>query len=202
MTLTRTLFSRLLLCTFTLGACAAAGATGTVSEADAQARYEADVARCKAGQTNQDEATCIQEAGAALEETKRNRLTDKNSNFDQNQVNRCNSLPVAERSDCLQQMSGTNTTTAGSVSGGGVLRETTITVPPGTPGSTTTTPPAGPAMPHAPAVPSTSTPAMPDASTAPSTGAAPTMPGASSEPAAPAMPVAPATPAPGTGVTQ
>ncbi len=192
----RTISSRLLLCTLTLGACATVNAQASTGNSDAKARYEADVARCKAGQTNQDEATCLREAGAAQEEANRNRLTNKDSNFSQNQTDRCNSLPATERSDCMKQMSGANTSTSGSISSGGVLRETTITVPPGTPGSTTTTVPASPGV--SPATPATTAPNAADSAVY---GA----------PAAPALPSSPGTapsgtssgaPVPGTGLAQ
>jgi hypothetical protein len=59
-------------------------------------------------------------------------------------LQRCERLPAETRAACEMQMHGQNTTVHGSVSGGGVLRESTVTVPVGTPGSTTTiTPPAG-----------------------------------------------------------
>lgn len=138
----------------------AAGAGGQTN-ADIQAQYRVDVERCRTGQTNQDKATCMREAGAALEEARRNRLTNSNEAFDQNQRARCMALPVGERDDCMLQMTGQNTTVQGSVEAGGVLRETTITVPadspgaaPGTmPGTTYGTQPAAPGLaPNPPAV--------------------------------------------------
>lgn len=156
MIFTRTISARLLLCAFALGACSAVNAASVSTSADAKARYESDVARCKAGQTNQDEATCIREAGAALEEANRNRLTNNDSNYAQNQTDRCHKLPVNEQSDCLKQMSGADTQTQGSINAGGVLRETKIEVSPGTPGSTTT-PGNTQSMPATPSSPSSST---------------------------------------------
>jgi len=109
----------------------AAGPAAAGAQTDASAQYKADVARCKSGQTNQDEATCLREAGAALEEARRNRLSNNAApgSYRQNALDRCNALPAGQREDCLTQMSGSDTTVKGSVGGGGVLRETTITIP-------------------------------------------------------------------------
>lgn len=129
------IFARRSALLLALGACLTAPmamAAGTSASTEIEARYRLDVERCSTGQTNQDKATCLQEAGAARDEAKRARLTDHNAAFDQNQKARCDALPMAERDACMLQMSGQNTTTQGSIGGGGVLRETTITIP-GTP---------------------------------------------------------------------
>ncbi len=165
------LLSRPSLLGMALSACLAAPlamAAGSGASPDMQARYKADVERCNTGQTNQDKATCLQEAGAALEEARRHRLTNEQRLSSENHVKRCEALPGTQRDDCMLQMSGQNTTVHGSVAGGGVLRETIITVPADTmTGSTThsTTPglvpnPTMPAPSLAP-VPSTTTPAQP-----------------------------------------
>jgi hypothetical protein len=139
----------------------AAGASGPApSSSDIEARYQADIARCNAGQTNQDKPTCLREAGAAREEARRNRLPSANQAYDQNEIQRCQALPAAERDDCMLQMSGQNTVTKGSVGAGGVLRETTITTP-GTPGTATG---ANTGLTPAP------TPAVPEPLTVPGTG--------------------------------
>src|SRR5690606_27169285 len=115
-------------------------------------QYKQDIARCNAGQTNQDKATCKREAGAAYEEARHHRLTnDQAGSFKQNATMRCNALPTNQQQDCLTQMSDQNTTTKGSVGAGGILRETTITVPATvsntntytTPSTTTTQPMTG-----------------------------------------------------------
>jgi len=183
MTHTGILKTRFLLGALAMGACLAGGATVRAQSSDSiEARYSADVARCNRGDTNQDKATCLQEAGAARDEARRNRLANPGQNYEQNQTDRCNSLPASQREACLTQMSGANTTTQGSVMGGGVLRETTIDVPPGTPGSTLHVPDTSSGAPAqtAPAQPMT-TPATP---------------------AQPATTMPPPTQAPGTGVTQ
>lgn len=139
-----------------LGAClfaptvlAAVPADATAnSSTNIEARYKTDVARCKAGQTNQDEATCLQEAGAALEEAKRNQLNNHQAgSYDQNTVDRCNGLPLDKQKDCIALMSGKNEVKEGSIDSGGVLRETTIPVPAKPEESTIPTVPTTPVSP-------------------------------------------------------
>jgi hypothetical protein len=90
---------------------------------DAKAVYERDRAACMSGATGgQDRATCLKEAGAALQESKRGGLNDGQTQFEQNRVLRCDNQPPQDRPDCLRRMSGEGTT-SGSVQGGGVLRE-------------------------------------------------------------------------------
>ena len=126
-------------------------AAGAVHAADAigraaiQSQYEQDVANCKSGKSNQDRATCMQEAGAARDEANRQNLKEGSTDqHQQNMVDRCNRLPAASRQDCLTQMTSP-TNVRGSVQGGGVLRETVIQVPAGTVPPSTTMPPAAPA---------------------------------------------------------
>lgn len=138
-------------------------AAGAVHAADAigragiQSQYEQDVARCKSGNTNQDRATCLREAGAAREEAMRQNLRDSSpEQLHQNQVARCDRLPPDSRQDCLTQMSSP-TNVRGSVQGGGVLRETVIQVPAGSvppaPASGMAPPPPAPGMAPPPPAP-------------------------------------------------
>jgi hypothetical protein len=106
-----------------------ASAAGNKTNADIQAQYRADVAHCKSPQATQDRNTCMKEAGAAMEEARRNQLVTGSPNYQQDAVNRCKALPTDRQQDCLMQMSGQDTVTKGSVDSGGILRETTITVP-------------------------------------------------------------------------
>jgi len=120
-----------------MGATAFAAGGGS-AEADLNTQYKMDIARCTQGTSGQDLATCKQEAGAALAEARRNRLVTHPSDYQQNMTRRCQALPTGEQQDCLIQMRGENpnatTTTQGSVAGGGILRQTEITIP----GTTTT----------------------------------------------------------------
>ena len=107
-----------------------AHAAGTGS---GQSQYQMDVQRCNSGDTSQDRATCLREAGAARQESQRNRLDDKQEGrYQDNAMMRCKNLPASQQQDCITQMTSGNTTTRGSVGGGGVLRETVIQVPAGT----------------------------------------------------------------------
>jgi hypothetical protein len=106
------------------GMAAAAGG----SLAQAQARYQQDRAACISGQSHQDRATCLREAGAALQEAKRGRLGDSQSSYEQNQLVRCDGLPAGDRADCLRRMRGEGTV-SGSVESGGIYRELRTTVP-------------------------------------------------------------------------
>jgi hypothetical protein len=122
-------------------AAALAGAVATttafadepVAGNDAKARYLREKANCEAGNTTQDKATCLKEAGAALDEKRRGRLDNSGSPL-ANATDRCNALPAKDRADCVARIVGPlspnqRVTTSGSVEGGGVIRETTTTTP-------------------------------------------------------------------------
>ena len=104
----------------------AAAAGGNLSEI--QARYQQDRAACMSGQSHQDRATCLREAGAALQEAKRGRIGDGQSSYEQNQRIRCDRLQAGDRDDCLRRMRGEGTV-SGSVESGGIYRELRTTVP-------------------------------------------------------------------------
>lgn len=107
---------------FAAGSMASLTASAAGASADANARYQAERAICNSGQSNQDRATCLKEAGAALAESKRGRLDEGKGSYQQNAMTRCNALPGDERDACQRRIDGEGTTT-GSVAAGGVLRE-------------------------------------------------------------------------------
>jgi hypothetical protein len=109
-----------------LAAGMAAAAGGDL--ADAQARYQQDRAACISGQTNQDRATCLKEAGAALQAAKRGSLGEGQNAYEQNRLLRCDRLAGGDRDDCLRRMRGEGSV-SGSVEGGGIYRELRTTVP-------------------------------------------------------------------------
>lgn len=116
------------------GVSAAQGGHGAMS--DAQAQYQQDRAACMSGQSNQDRATCLKEAGAALAEARRGGLDDGQGQLRRNAKDRCNALTGDERTDCMARMRGEGTV-SGSVGGGGILREKrTIEPAGGQPGAT------------------------------------------------------------------
>ena len=107
---------------------AAAGAAGT-GLSEAQAKYQTDRAACMSGETHQDRATCLREAGAALVEARRNGLTAAtDSQYVQNRFERCVPLPPADQEDCVRRMNGEGIV-RGSVEEGGIYRELSRTVP-------------------------------------------------------------------------
>ena len=102
---------------------AATAAAAAGSQSDAQARYRSDRAACMNGETSQDRATCLREAGAALRQAKRGGLAETDgSQYEQNRLVRCEPLPTEDRHDCIRRMHGEGTAT-GSIDGGGIYRE-------------------------------------------------------------------------------
>ncbi len=99
---------------------------------NADAAYKAEVARCNSGQSQQDKATCLREAGAARDEARKGNLTTSGSaDLAANATDRCKSQPAADQADCIKRITGAgNTSTQGSVGAGGVIRETVTPVKP------------------------------------------------------------------------
>ncbi len=91
----------------------------------ANARYQADRSVCLSGQSNQDRATCLKEAGAVLQESKMRRMAEAEAPYQQNAKLRCNALPSDDRDACQRRINGEGTTT-GNVRDGGILRELTV----------------------------------------------------------------------------
>jgi hypothetical protein len=107
----------------------AGGAALAAKLSPAQQQYQQERAACMSGTSNQDRATCLREAGAALQESSRGGLSGADqSGLRNNQVQRCAALPVADRDDCVLRMQGQGST-SGSVQQGGVLRELVRPVP-------------------------------------------------------------------------
>jgi hypothetical protein len=108
------------LVAFSLAVVCSSGAfAGTKSQA--QLRFEQERAACMNGSSNQDRATCLREANAALQEARRGGLSAED--LARNSVARCDALPTADRADCVKRIeSGASTGTARD---GGILREHT-----------------------------------------------------------------------------
>ena len=102
--------------------CAWALAEG--SPPDAQTTYQKQVAACNSGQTNQDKATCLREAGAARDAAAKSQLNDPATaaTYKENALQRCRNLPDADRKDCEARINGQGTK-SGSVGEGGIIRE-------------------------------------------------------------------------------
>ena len=125
----------LTLATALAGACASAAvlAADPVATDDAKALYLKERANCETGHTAQDRATCLKEAGAALDEKKKGRLDNSGSPV-ANATDRCNVVPAKDKADCLARIVGPQgpnqrVTASGSVEGGGMIKETTTTIP-------------------------------------------------------------------------
>jgi hypothetical protein len=103
-------------------ACTSALAAGKIGQAEAQARYQQERDVCRSGRSNQDRATCLREAGAALAEAKHDGLDDGPAPYVRNALQRCERLPDEDRRACVSRMQGQGTT-SGSVAGGGIYRE-------------------------------------------------------------------------------
>ena len=113
------------LCTIALAvACVpAAWSAGKKGPSEAQQRYQKERAHCLSGQSHQDQATCLREASAALQEARRNRLdSGAGSNLQANATARCNAQPATDRDACVQRIMGAGSA-RGSVEGGGLIRE-------------------------------------------------------------------------------
>jgi uncharacterized protein YfaQ (DUF2300 family) len=90
----------------------------------AEGNYQQEKARCTAGQSSQDRATCLKEAGAAYEETRRGGLGAASAaDLERNATQRCDAQPAADRPACIQRILGAGAA-EGSVGGGGLIRET------------------------------------------------------------------------------
>ena len=105
-----------------LAAAAVACATPALAADKAAARNDHDSqrARCLSGQSHQDRATCLREAAAAREESRRGGLTGAD-NYRANALARCERVPPADQAECRKRIE--QGTASGSVEGGGVLRE-------------------------------------------------------------------------------
>jgi hypothetical protein len=116
----------LLIASAALG-CGSAMAATKGDGIDAVVRYQQDRADCVSGQTGEDRATCLREAGAAFAQAKQGMLDDGQSmsQFQRNALQRCQPLPDEDRLACRARMQGMGTI-SGSVEGGGILRELVV----------------------------------------------------------------------------
>ncbi|MGX5659078.1 hypothetical protein ACWKWV_05075 [Castellaniella ginsengisoli] len=110
--------------------CAALFAPGAQAAGpQAQTQYQQDVARCH-NTPGIDVQACLKEAGAAAQAARQDALTQPSAQAEAlNRSKRCDSLPADQRQDCMKLMDDANVRTQGSVQSGGMLRETTITIP-------------------------------------------------------------------------
>lgn len=113
----------------TLGAALIPTAVSAVQASQAQQDYKRERAHCMSGKSQQDRATCLQEARAAYDESRRNGLTTKaDARLAKNATDRCLAQPEADRAACVDRVVGAGST-EGSVNGGGMIRRSEMTKP-------------------------------------------------------------------------
>ena len=93
-----------------------------------QKRYVEQRAVCLKGESNQDQATCLKEAGAALNEARRVKADVAPEDYSANKTKRCNTLPADQKEDCLRRMRGDGVAN-GTAASGGIYRELETQVP-------------------------------------------------------------------------
>jgi len=100
-------------------------------------QYDKERAVCMSGRSNQDRATCLKEANAARDASKRGQLIDADAaSYKRNALDRCKALAGDDARDCMTRMNGGGTA-SGSVEAGGLYRESVTTeLKSGTPIST------------------------------------------------------------------
>ena len=108
-----------------------AAATAQTPAMDAHARHGQDREKCMTHNTKDSLATCLREANNALDASRKGDLSNPGAAATNNATQRCAAFQkAADQADCLRRVQ--SSPASGSVSGGGVLREsttTTITVP-------------------------------------------------------------------------
>ena len=108
------------------GLCLGAGSV-VAADAGTSSNIAQERANCMSGNTNQDRATCLREAGAAKQELQRGDLRD-GGDYGSNASRRCAALPAEEKADCERRSMGAGSV-SGSVGSGGVVRELVTPVP-------------------------------------------------------------------------
>lgn len=119
---TSTLIRSLALAPLMVLSVSASMAADKTAQQTARARFQQDSAVCNSGRSNQDRATCMQEARAALAASQGGRLPAAEPNLARNATQRCAPLPPEDRQDCIARMQGQGTT-SGSAASGGIYRE-------------------------------------------------------------------------------
>lgn len=97
---------------------------------DARARYEQEREKCKTHNTQDSLATCLREATNAYDAARKGQLSNPGAAAGNNASQRCAAFQTAaEQTECMRRLD--SAPASGSVSGGGVLREsvTTTVVP-------------------------------------------------------------------------
>ena len=116
---------------FTLGAVTAASAqiaSGTTG-IDATGNEQSELAACNSGKTQQDRQTCMTEVRNANAAKRAGKVDNSGGRFKENAMARCDVFKGEEQIACQARVVGYGDT-AGSVAGGGVIRQVeTVVVP-------------------------------------------------------------------------
>ena len=109
---------------------ASAAAVAQTPPQDARARYEQEREKCMTNNTQDTLATCLREANNALDAARKGQLSSPGPIAMANATQRCEAFQNAQdRAECVRRVE--SEPASGSVTGGGVLRESvTTTVPP------------------------------------------------------------------------
>ena len=109
-----------------LVASAAASAQSAPVGSDARARYEQDRQTCMTNNTQDTLATCLRDATNAYDAARKGQLSDPGPIAMANATQRCQAFQNAQdRAECVRRVE--SEPASGSVSGGGVLRESVTT---------------------------------------------------------------------------
>ncbi|RZJ09808.1 MAG: hypothetical protein EON50_16570 [Acidovorax sp.] len=109
-----------------LAASASAMAQAPAPSGDARARYEQEREKCMTNNTQDSLATCLREANNALDASRKGQLSNPGPAASENTTKRCEAFQTAaEQAECVRRTQSSSV--SGSVSGGGVLRESVTT---------------------------------------------------------------------------
>ena len=109
---------------------ASAAAVAQTPPQDARARYEQEREKCMTNNTQDTLATCLRDATNAYDAARKGQLSDPGPIAMANATQRCEAFQNAQdRAECVRRVE--SEPASGSVTGGGVLREsvTTTVVP-------------------------------------------------------------------------
>lgn len=109
------------------------GQSGVVTGIDATGSAQSERNACLSGATPQDKTTCLRESASAAADKRAGTLNNHGREFQANAVERCKPLSGDAQTACVARVLGYGSA-SGSVTGGGVLRETeTVAIPAGQP---------------------------------------------------------------------
>ncbi len=110
-------------------------AADSSTASSATERYQQERAACHTGQTSQELASCLREAGAVLQQARRGdpqaptqRAGANGPDYAANALKRCDVLPADDRRACIARIQGDGTQ-RGSVASGGIYRELVVIEP-------------------------------------------------------------------------